>query len=99
MNRYSNIRILNTPQKKKYYNTVYYSEIPLSENDTYVITTIGDRLDIIAGDYLKDSSLYWIILIANPTLPQDSLYPPVGTQIRIPNNIQEILNSFNQLNK
>ena len=107
MNRYQNIptEIIN---KKPVYRTVKYPEIPLDENDTYVTTVQGDRFDILALQYYSDSSLWWIISIANTAtagtsspadLPQNSLLIPQGTQIRIPANPQAIITEFKLINQ
>jgi phage tail protein X len=106
MNRYQNI-----PKTKINGNLVYrtsrYPEVPLSENDIYVYTTQGDRFDLLAQQYYGDSSLWWIISIANTTtagtalpsdLPQNTLVIPEGIQIRIPNNPTEVINTFNEIN-
>jgi len=98
MNRYQNIKVLKNSQGKEYYKGNKYPEIPLSENDIYVITVFGDRLDNLANQYYGDSSLYWIISAANPTNSFNSLYTPVGTQLRIPNNVSEILAAYKTLN-
>ena len=71
---------------------------PLSVNDIYVITTVGDRYDLLANQYYGDSTLWWIISIANSLLPQNSIFIPEGTQLRIPTNVTPILTSYNQLN-
>jgi hypothetical protein len=63
-----------------------------------VITTIGDRFDLLAQQYYNDSSLWWVISTSNETLPQNSLYIPTGTQIRIPTDISNILNAYALLN-
>jgi hypothetical protein len=80
-----------------YYVTNIYPEIAPTDNDYYVITTVDDRLDLLAYDFYQDSSLWWIISSAN-ALPGDSIYPPVGVQLRIPTNIQSILNTYNKVN-
>ena len=104
MSRYNDAAILKSPVQGQnniqyeYVQNVKYPDIPLSFDDIYVYTTQGDRLDILAQQYYKDSSLWWIISIANDNLPQDSLTPPVGTQIRIPPNPVPILASYNLLN-
>jgi len=98
MNRYKNIQVLKNSQGREYYKGTKYPEIPLSENDIYVITVLNDRLDILAQQYYGDSSLYWIISSANPTLSFNSLYIPTGTQLRIPNNVSEVLASYRTLN-
>ena len=96
--RYANtekIKYENTG--KIYYVNTIYPDIPLSENDQYLITTNRDRLDLLAFDIYKDTSLWWILASAN-NLPGDSLIPPVGMQLRIPANIQAIVNKFNSVN-
>ena len=101
MRRYKDISITKTSPVnpgKRMYTTVKYPEIPLSIGDIYVITQKGDRYDLLANQYYKDKSLWWIISIANTNLIQNSLIPPVGIQLRIPTNISSILNSYNKLN-
>ena len=106
MNRYQNI-----PQTKIDGNLVYqtsrYPEVPLSPNDIYVYTTQGDRFDILAQQYYKNSSLWWVISIANTgnagagtlvSLPQNSLIIPEGIQIRIPSNYANVIRNFNAIN-
>lgn len=99
MNRYKNARLGVTEEnKKRYYTTTKYPEIPLSENDIYVYSTQGDRFDVLAQRYYLNSSYWWIISIANRELPQSSYYIPEGTQIRIPQNIDRVISKFNTLN-
>jgi phage tail protein X len=98
MNRYQSISTTTNSQGIKYYKNSKYPEIPLSVNDIYAISTSGDRFDLLAQQYYGDSSLWWIISIANENLSQNSLYIPEGTQIRIPSNPTAIISSYNQLN-
>lgn len=99
MPRYTNIPVIKSPNKKQMYKTVRYPEIPRSVTDIYVYTTDGDRFDTLAQQYYGDSSLWWIISIANGTLTQNSLTPPVGSQIRIPSNPTPTLAEYNRINK
>lgn len=96
--RYSAVKIekLNVTGSQ-YYVTNIYPDIPPKNNDYFVITTIGDRLDLLAYDFYQDSSLWWIIASAN-ALPGDSLYPPIGTQLRIPVDIDQIVRDYNLTN-
>ena len=99
MNRYQYIKIeKNLETGVKQYRDSKYPSIPLSPTDIYVITTIGDRYDLLANQYYGDSTLWWIISSANSLLPQNSIFIPVGTQIRIPTDINNILTSYNNLN-
>ena len=76
-----------------------YPNIPLSFDDRYFITTEGDRLDILAEQFYSDSTLWWIISIANGSLVQNSLTPPTGTQLRIPSNPTPYLTEYNKINE
>ena len=80
-----------------YYVTNVYPEIAPTDSDYYVITTIDDRLDLLAFDFYQDSNLWWVIASAN-ALPGDSIYPPAGIQLRIPIDIQSILTTYNRVN-
>ena len=101
MSRYTDIPQTRNREVRngvRYYTNVFYPEITLSETDIYVITTDGDRLDLLANEYYGDISLYWIISTANDNLSQNSLHLPVGTQLRIPQDITAIINSYQELN-
>ena len=98
MGRYIKINIKKTRGGKNYKTTTKYPDIPLSFDDIYVYTNMGDRYDILAQSSFGDPSLWWVISIANPQLPQNTIYPPLGAQIRIPRNIAQILLDYNQLN-
>ena len=89
MNRYSSITLLRNENPNvgtlgtQYYKTTFYPEIPLSENDIYVITDFGDRLDLLANQFYNDSTGWPIIATAN-NLGQGTLNVEAGIQIRIP---------------
>ena len=98
MNRYQNIPKIKIDGKEVYV-TSRYPEVPLSENDIYVITTQGDRFDTLAQQFYKDSSLWWVISISNTDkLNQSTLVIPEGIQIRIPANYSNIISNFNAIN-
>ena len=99
MNRYANIPVIKSPDKKQMYQTVRYPEIPRSEDDLYVYTNIKDRYDTLAQQYYGDSSLWWIIANANGILTQGSLTPPIGSQIRIPINPTPSISAYQVLNQ
>lgn len=98
INRYQSINTTrqNVTGSEYYLNNVY-PEIPQTEDDDYVIAVLGDRMDLLANDFYGDPSLWWVIASAN-SLPGDSLYLEPGTQIRVPNNVLEVLNQYNQTN-
>lgn len=87
----------------RYYRGTKYPSVDISENDIYVITTVGDRYDLLAQQFYGDISLWWIVVIANngdysSGVGFNSLFIPPGTQIRIPNNIQKVISDFSLLN-
>lgn len=97
--RYKNIQqISGSLGVPKHYKGTIYPEITPAEDDLYVISTAGDRLDLFAADYYQDTSLWWVIASAN-NLPGNSLHIVPGTQIRIPNDVNRILTQFEVINK
>ena len=82
---------------RKYVKNVIYPTIPPSEDDYYVVTTVGDRYDKLAFDYYNDSSLWWVIASSNPQAGY-SLVPIPGIQIRIPADKQQAVTLFKNLN-
>ena len=90
----------DTITQNRYYKNIEYPEIPLSENDIYIISKSTDRLDLLAQDYYNDVDLWWVISKANPNkIKRDSLFINPGQRIRIPSDIDSIYNAFEKLNK
>lgn len=96
--RYQDIKTTKTPLTgRKYYVNNLYPDIPVTADDSYVITVLGDRLDLLALDFYGDTSFWWVIASAN-ALPGDSLYLEPGAQIRIPINLPASLNEYRSAN-
>jgi hypothetical protein len=89
--------LTNKYTKKKYLSSVLYPKIKPNDNDLYIISQQGDRLDILADKYYNDSSFWWIIAVAN-NLNDASLSIEPGTQMRIPSNVSKILNDLEKIN-
>ena len=84
----------------RYYKQIKYPEVPLSFDDIYIITKGEDRLDLLAEQFYKDISLWWVIAIANPNIvKRDSFFVPIGVQLRIPSDTQSVIDDFNRINK
>jgi hypothetical protein len=98
MDRYPSTLILKEQNGPRYYGSTKYPFIVEDVNDIYIITMQGDRLDNLATQFYGDPTLYWILQIANDDCKKDSLYPPIGIQLRIPQNINQILQDFELLN-
>tara|TARA_R110000822_G_scaffold307581_1_gene434771 strand:+ start:342 stop:647 length:306 start_codon:yes stop_codon:yes gene_type:complete len=101
MPKYRNIENpMSTYKGKRYLRPITYPTIPLSNNDTQIITDSGDRLDNLAHQFYGDTS-YWIwIVLANPDkLKRYSYYIPPGTQLRIPADISSVIKEFKDINR
>lgn len=99
MKRYSNIQSQLRYDGKRVYKSVIYPIIPLSITDIQIISNEGDYLDTLAYKYYGDPTLYFIIALANPGLGKGRFSIPVGTILRIPIDVNSIINNFNNLNK
>lgn len=96
--RYQNIQIKkNKELGNQFYSNNIYPDIPFSNSDSYVITVLGDRLDLLAFDFYGDTSFWWVIASAN-ALTGDSLYLEPGMQLRIPADLSGILNEYRTIN-
>ena len=96
MKRYNDFLIeTSTPQR---FRTTIYPEIPRTEEDIYIITRDTDRLDLLAGQYYQDVTLWWIIATAN-NLGKGTLVLEAGTQLRIPSNIETVIKLYEELNE
>lgn len=78
--------------------TLVYPYIPEHPDDIYVITTLGDRFDILASQYYGDSSTWWIIASANPEVDRSALQITPGIQLRIPFSKSRVLNLVQSAN-
>jgi len=90
--------LTTTDTKRKYLGSVIYPRIKASNDDMYIVSEGGDRLDILASKYYNDQNLWWIIAIAN-NLNDASYSIENGIQLRIPTNVAKILNDFERINK
>jgi len=97
MYRYENILETKDNTGERYYRNNIYPDIEPSQTDLYVITVLGDRLDLLAFNFYGDESLWWVISSAN-SLPGDSLYLEPGAQIRIPSNVPGVINEYKSAN-
>jgi hypothetical protein len=95
--RYQNIEVTKNNIGERYYSNNIYPDIPLSNDDSYVIPVLGDRLDLLAFDFYGDTSFWWVIASAN-SLSGDSLYLEPGIQLRIPSDLASVINQYKQAN-
>lgn len=100
MGRY-NLHTINTDSanKRRFYTALLDITIEKSIDDTYVITSFGERLDSLAWKYYGNVEYWWIIAAANPELRKDSFYLEPGSQVRVPANYEDILIAYNEFNQ
>lgn len=95
--RYENIDTYKTDSGKVIYLPTRYPSVVTTNEDFYIIARAEDRLDLIAYDFYGDSTLWWVVSMAND-LPQDSMFAPIGFQLRVPGNLSNALNEFDTFN-
>ena len=93
--RYDNNKTQKLNDGRTVFRSRVYPNIPKSDNDIYIVTQTDDRLDTLANEFYKDSSLWWIIAAANK-IHNASVACEDGTVLRIPQNYIEIKNNFNK---
>ena len=75
------MRYKNTQMRGGRYASKYNEKIPESDSDIRLISTQGDRLDLLAARFYGASNLWWYIASANNL---KTMNIPAGTKIRIP---------------
>lgn len=97
MERTDYCEILKTKYGTRYFSTIYYpSNLPLSDNDIYIMTENGDTLTDIANQFYKDVELWWVIASVND-IPKYMLRLEPNLQLRIP-NLEEYSLAFAKIN-
>ena len=94
--RYDGNKIQKLKDGKTVFRSRIYPDIPKSDRDIYIVTQTGDRLDTLANQFYKDSSLWWIIASAN-NIHDATFALPDGTTLRIPENNGKIINDFRKV--
>ena len=67
------------------YDTTYYPRVPLSNNDLYVISQEGDRLDNLSQQFYGNPNFWWFIARINNL---STMNVPPGTSLRIPVSLE-----------
>ena len=99
MSRYNNTRIKRKQDGDRVYSYTLYPKIPIQNSDVFITPTYGDRLENLANEYYQDTSLWWIIAQANGIKGFTALYTKnFKGELRIPTEIQDIINEFNSIN-
>ena len=97
MKRYSTTRQKLDKSGIRVYSTTYYPEIPIENEDKFIFTKVGDRLDSLAYKFYTDITLWWVIAKANGIKGKAAV--SVDEILRIPGNITTILENFRRINR
>ena len=95
MSRYKNNPIKVLKNGRRVFRSKIYPDIPLRNDDVYVMTQTGDRLALLAFEYYGSQSLWWIIATATNN-HNAQIGIKEGTILRIPQNYIQIQTNFNQ---
>ena len=95
--RYKNIGLFKTESNTRFRRNPIYPDIPVSEEDFYIVSSVGERYDTLALRFYGDSKLWWIIASAN-RMTKASLVLEPGVQVRIPASKSEALRLYNEVN-
>ena len=95
--RYDSAKIRRDKNGTRYYKPTIVPNVPIKDSDIFVYPVYGDRFDIIAQRYYNDSTLWWIIAKANE-LSKGQISPDPLKKLRIPTEIDDILESVQKSN-
>lgn len=97
MRWYSNTPIKSRFDGKRVYQTTTYPDVRPSDNDVIVVAGEADYLDTLAFKYYGDPTLWRVLAWVN-NIGKGRLSIDPGTTLRIPTNINEIIDKFNRAN-
>ena len=95
--RYKTAKVGRDKDGTRYYKPTIVPNVPIKDSDIFVYPVYGDRFDIIAQRYYNDSTLWWIIAKANE-LSKGQISPDPLKKLRIPTEIDDILESVEKSN-
>ena len=94
--RYKYTIMTKNKEGKRVFKPTMYPSIPIRDSDIFIYPRFGDRLDNLAFKYYNDVSLWWIIAKAN-NLDAAHIGLEVDNQIRIPTNIQSVIDKLKKM--
>ena len=94
--RYTHTSIKKNKDGRRVFKPTIYPKIPIKDSDIFIYPKFGDRLDNLAHKYYDDVSLWWIIAKVND-LDAAHIGLEVDNQIRIPMDIEPILNKLKEM--
>lgn len=93
MKRFFQQDIKKLKDGRRVYGNKLFPNIPKRDDDIYVVTETGDRLDNLANEYYQDPTLWWIIAAAN-NIHDAHIGLPDSITLRIPTNYTDFLKNL-----
>lgn len=94
--RYKSIPTIKTKNGKRAIGSSLLPRMYPKDSDTFVIMVEKTRLDHIAFKFYNNPNYWWIIASANEI--KGTMYAEEGIQLRVPTNINQILQEFERIN-
>ena len=82
-NKVKKYELLDSEKTKSMRTLPIYGDIPRHENDLYILSVDGDRLDLISNRFYGTPKYWWVIALAN-NMGKGTLFVTPGAQLRIP---------------
>jgi hypothetical protein len=98
ISRYTEIQEKINESNRRVVRSTLYPPIARSLRDIYIMTTPGDRIDLLAKKYYSDIGYWWIIAEGN-AIGKGTMIVPPGLQLRVPMDLATILQDYRELNK
>jgi hypothetical protein len=98
MSRYKDIPQIKSKAGERVTRSVLMPNIGFSQEDIYVRTQPGDRLDLLSYQFYGAVDYWWVIAHAN-SIGKGSLSLQEGTVVRIPANPATIALQLKEANK
>ena len=95
--RYKTAKVRRDKNGTRYYKPTIVPNVPIKDSDIFVYPVYGDRFETIAQRYYNDSTLWWIVAKANE-LSKGQISPDPLKKLRIPTEIDDILESVEKSN-
>jgi hypothetical protein len=96
MNRYAAADIIKDMKGRRKIQSIVLPVIPLSDSDTFILTTSVERLDKLAYTAYGDESYWWVLASCNG-LGKGTILVPTNTRLRIPTKqgIEDYIQTIN----
>lgn len=95
--RYQDTPIRRTDEGSDFYQTQLLPDVDRRPEDVIITTETGQRLDRLAFRFYDDAKLWWVIAAAN-NLGRGDWTVPAGIQLRIPQNLSEVIRETRRVN-